>query len=116
MMRFARKVKSMSSSRAENDAQRDSAAGQLVVGPETLGVSNTSNVTASPLSAGRYRVISDVSCHIRQVSSNTITVTASNAHRLGSDRLDFIDISGANDDHVAVYGGAEAGTLWLSKR
>ena len=106
----------MPSSRAKNDLEISTHGGQFVAAPRTLAVSNVSNVTATPVTAGRYRIMADVPCHVRQVASNAVAVAASNAHRLAADAADYLDVSGNSDDFIAVIGGAAEGTIWISRR
>jgi hypothetical protein len=81
--------------------------------PTVVSVSSTT-ATSTQLAKGRYRVICDVTCYIKQGDSTITAATTDN--RLPGDFIDYFVVSGNDDDYLAAITSSASGTLQIMKQ
>lgn len=82
--------------------------------PTTISISGTSARNSSVLTTGRYRVVSDIDCYVKQGSS-TITSTTSMSF-LPAGLVDYFCVSSASNGYLAVITDGGSGTIYITKQ
>jgi hypothetical protein len=82
---------------------------------KTLTVSTTTAALSTALSAGYYRLVSDIDVWFIQCGGSGTGAATTNTHFLPSGSREYMAVTGSSDQNVAAITDAGSGTLWISK-
>ena len=96
-----------------DDAAYSSLAQKFTNAPTRVSVSSTT-ATSALLAAGRYRIVCDVPCFVKQGGSTITAATTDNY--LPADAIDYMVVNSATDGYLAGITSAPSGTLYIMKQ
>lgn len=96
-----------------DDAAYKSLAQKFTSTAVNVSVSSTT-ATSTVLGVGRYRIVCDVPCYIKQGGS---TVTAATTdHYMPADLVDYFCVTAATDGYLAAITDSPSGNLCITKQ